>query len=203
MREGDLTDRADLAPLARIPHLYALGPLSGLHGELTIFDSKPYVARVGTEKTQPQIGHADIPRTPFLVWARVDRWREISWGGPPVPDLSALETRLEAAAKRAGIDRSRPFVFRIVGTARKGEYHVLDRKGNVPHSHAEHAKIQVRYPLANAQVELLGFWSDRHYGVWTHHGENVHIHLRTRDGKGSGHLDKIDLVRGAQLFVPY
>jgi len=48
----------------------------------------------------------------------------------------------------------------------------------------------------DADVELIGFWSDRHQGIFTHKGTHVHVHGRTGDGKLSGHVDGVTFVSG-------
>ena len=45
-------------------------------------------------------------------------------------------------------------------------------------------------------MELIGFWSDRHQGIFTHKGTHVHVHGRTGDGKLSGHVDGVTFVSG-------
>jgi len=57
MREGDLTGRVDLRSLAGRPHLYAVGPLEGLRGEVTIWDSKASLATL--KKGEVSIDKAD------------------------------------------------------------------------------------------------------------------------------------------------
>ena len=37
---------ADLATLPALPHLYALGPLEGVRGDVTVLDGCPHIARV-------------------------------------------------------------------------------------------------------------------------------------------------------------
>jgi hypothetical protein len=44
MHQGDLTGHVDLRSLANRPHLYAVGPLEGLRGEVTIWDGKASLA---------------------------------------------------------------------------------------------------------------------------------------------------------------
>jgi acetolactate decarboxylase len=43
---GDINGHVDLEPLEGVSDLYGLGPLEEVKGEITILDSKPYVARV-------------------------------------------------------------------------------------------------------------------------------------------------------------
>src|SRR6516164_10404394 len=46
---GKLAAALDLRTLADRPHLYGLGPLAQLRGEMTIADSRPALARVGRD----------------------------------------------------------------------------------------------------------------------------------------------------------
>jgi molybdopterin-binding protein len=43
---GDLQGHGDLEALSTASHLYGLGPLEGLRGEVSIFDSVPSIARI-------------------------------------------------------------------------------------------------------------------------------------------------------------
>src|SRR5262245_13717178 len=72
---GDLTPRADLRHLARVPHLYALGPLAGLQGEVTVIDGTPLITTLpgGVMRVEQSFAH----RACFLVHAEVPRWRWI------------------------------------------------------------------------------------------------------------------------------
>jgi acetolactate decarboxylase len=60
----------------------------------------------------------------------------------------------------------------------------------------------VRRLLAHAPVELVGFYSRQHRGIFTPKESNVHVHLRTEDGLISGHLETIRLVEGARVAIP-
>jgi hypothetical protein len=44
--DGDLRGHGELETLSTAAHLYALGPLEGLRGEVSIFDSVPSIARI-------------------------------------------------------------------------------------------------------------------------------------------------------------
>ena len=54
-----------------------------------------------------------------------------------------------------------------------------------------------RRTLEHAVVELVGFYSRQHRGIFTPRESNVHVHLRTEDGRISGHLETIRLAPGA------
>jgi hypothetical protein len=50
-----------------VPHLYGLGPLEGLRGEVSIFDSVPSIARIERETVVTAASWS--ARACFLVWA--------------------------------------------------------------------------------------------------------------------------------------
>jgi acetolactate decarboxylase len=60
----------------------------------------------------------------------------------------------------------------------------------------------VRRTIEHTPVELVGFHSLDHRGIFTPKESNVHVHLRTEDGRISGHLEAIRLAPGARLAVP-
>jgi acetolactate decarboxylase len=56
--------------------------------------------------------------------------------------------------------------------------------------------------MENTEVEMLGFYSDSHKAIFTHHTSNVHIHMRTVDDKLAGHVDDLILGDGMILKLP-
>ena len=56
--------------------------------------------------------------------------------------------------------------------------------------------------LEHTPVELIGFYSREHRGIFTPKESNVHVHLRTEDGQISGHLETVQLAPGARVAVP-
>ena len=62
--------------------------------------------------------------------------------------------------------------------------------------------MKVRFTLLETPIEVLGFRSDRHEGVFIPAGETMHMHLRTLDGRRSGHLEDVDLPPGSRLALP-
>lgn len=186
MRDRDFSARIDLTTLKGTPHLYALGPSEGLNAEITVFDGEPAIATVEKGAVRVSRGH---PKAAFLVWARVDRWQSV-----PVPAAVRTAEELERfaakAAKGRGIDAAKPFPFLVRGKAADLSYHIV-RGG-------EHLPFEAK----GASIEVLGFYSTAHHGVFTHHGTNIHLHFRTGDGKESGHIDALTLAPGATLLLP-
>lgn len=60
---------------------------------------------------------------------------------------------------------------------------------------------QVNYTLENEAVDIVGFFSTAHKGVYTHHDSFVHMHIITKDERMMGHLDAIDMETMV-LYLP-
>ena len=70
---GKLAAALDLTTLAGRAHLYGLGPLEQLRGEVTIADNRPALARVAPDGTV-SVTRSFAAGAPFFVWAEVPRW---------------------------------------------------------------------------------------------------------------------------------
>lgn len=196
---GDLRGHVELEPLSSVPHLYGLGPLEGLRGEVSIFGSVPSIARIerGTVVTAASWN----ARACFLVWAQVPAWSERATDGIAA-GLDGVEREVVTLAREEGLDPERPLPFRVRATAVEATFHVLDKCDGLPHNPERHEQAKVRRTLERASVELVGFHSRQHRGIFTPGESNVHVHLRTEDGRISGHLEAIRLAPGARLAVP-
>ncbi len=198
MQKGNLAAHIDCADLRPLKHLYALGPVEGLRGEVTVFDGTPAVTTV--EGGKPAVGES-WPKACFLVYAQVPRWQST-----PLPagvgSLAELEPHVLAAAKKAGLDVDKPFPFLLSGTPAGVKYHVVWKTDGLPHTKELHAKAKLAFEVAGREVQMLGFHSDKHRGVFTHHDSNTHVHFRAADGKDSGHVDAAALVPGMTLHLP-
>jgi len=68
-------------------------------------------------------------------------------------------------------------------------------------SPAEAHQGQTNYYLNNEEVEIVGFFSTEHQGVFTHHDSFLHMHLITKDKSLMGHLDELELDK-VTLYLP-
>ncbi len=199
MQKGDLSATIDLRTLADLKHLYALGPVEGLKGEVTVWDGRPSIARVVDGEVRTS-GRYDV-KACFLVYAQVRSWHEVSIPDE-VRDAGQLEAFVAGAARRVGVDPGRPFPFAVKGTFAKVAFHVVNKTDDEPHSRQTHDKVKVHFTAERVAAKLVGFYSDRHHGVFTHHGTNVHVHVITDDGKRSGHVESLRLGPGSVLLLP-
>ena len=196
---GDIGGRVELETLSSVPHLYGLGPLEGLRGEVSIFGGAPSIARI--ERDTVVTAASWSARACFLVWAQVPAWSERARDSAPA-GLDGIEREAVALAREMGLDPDRPLPFRVRGSAVQATFHVLDKRDGLPHNPERHEQAKVRRALERAEVELVGFYSRRHRGIFTPGESNVHVHLQTEDGRISGHLETIRLAPGARVEVP-
>jgi len=196
---GDLGGHVDLSPLSVLSDLYGLGPLEGARGEVSIFRGVPSIARVEHGVVVTTSGWA--VRACFLVWAQVPVWHTRIVDAA-VTDLAAVEEQVVELARERGIDAARPFPFHVAGLASHATLHVLDKRDGLPHTVERHEQAKVRQRLVTARLELIGFYSRHHRGVFTPGDSNLHVHGRTHDGRVSGHLEAIALEPGARIGVP-
>jgi acetolactate decarboxylase len=199
---GDLGGHVELEALSALPHLYGLGPLEELRGEISIFRSVPSIARIERETVETVVTAASWrARACFLVWAQVPAWFEQK--REAIPDgLDGIERAVVSLAREVGLDPDWPLPFRICATALEATFHVLDKRDGLAHNPERHEQAKVRRTLERAEVELVGFYSRHHRGIFTPRESNVHVHLRTADGRISGHLEMIQLAPGTLVAVP-
>jgi hypothetical protein len=196
---GDLSSRVSLERLAGLAHLYSVGPAAGLRGEITIVDGRIYVSRV-------EDGGVVVDRTfrheaPFLVWAQVGRWRDVAVA-ETVVDRPGLENLVMEQAHMLGVAAGRPFAFLLGGVPARVSLHVLDRRDDRPHSREIHDQIKVSFTIERRAVDIVGFCSARHAGVFVPVGHRVHMHVCTRDERMAGHVDDLRLDPGMTLRLP-
>ena len=49
---------------------------------------------------------------------------------------------------------------------------------------------------------MLGFYSDSHHAIFTHHTTNMHMHVKTDNNEIAGHVDALVLGEGMILKLP-
>jgi acetolactate decarboxylase len=195
MQRGDLATSIDLDTIQNKEHLYGVGPLDSLQGEITILDGKSYYSTLVNGEQIVRQGFAI--KAPFFVYANVTTWNEIQ-----VPDSVTTEIELEHFITSISKKTKEPFAFRITGRVDTARFHVVHLpSGTVIRSPADTHVGQRDYTLTSADVEILGFFSENHKGIFTHHDSNVHMHLITKDRKAMGHLDKLQLNSSTTLYI--
>jgi acetolactate decarboxylase len=200
IQNGDLSARINLDTLSEISNLYAIGPIEGLKGEITVYNGKSSIATI--EREQPKIYSSLNYNAVFLAYASASQWKkstiEKSIGG-----LSHVEAFVQNMAKKNNVDTQKPFPFRIEGIVDSLNYHIIYKSDNAPHNKTEHQRAKQKFSVYNSSVQIIGFWADSEsQGVYTHPDRRTHLHFMLEDNTESGHIDNIQLREGAILYLP-
>jgi acetolactate decarboxylase len=195
MHKGELFGTMDIDTIKNKNHLYGLGPVEYLKGELMIIDGKSYKSTVAADDSIA-MEETFKAKAPFFVYANVDKWKEIF-----LPDSVQSIPQLESFLDQTTKNHSRPFAFRLTADIDHCEIHIVNQpKGVEVHSPDDVQKKS--FDVKNEKAELLGFFSTEHKGVFTHHDSFVHIHILTADKKKMGHADKLMMKKGTvKLYI--
>jgi acetolactate decarboxylase len=205
---GKAEAKVPVSAMSGAPDIFGVGAVAGLDGEITIFEGKPYVTKVrGSTYT---MDHSPDHMATFAVWTR-----QTSWIDQPVPSTVKgyldVQNFVKARAAAAGIDVSRPFPFQLVGIPTEVKWHInVDLTEGKPITNELFAKSKASYVLKNEPMDIIGFYSENHPGVFISAyapaigavKNAMHIHLVTRDGKSAGHIDNLVLGTGMTLRLP-
>jgi len=197
---GKVAAAIDLRSLATTPFLYGIGPIAELRGEITILNSRPSLSRVGPDG-KVHVTESFEAGAPFLVWAEVPSWHEISIPAE-VRSFTDLEAFAPRAAEQVGLDPGRPFPFLVRGRQDLIDFHILNRIGNEPHNAEKHRKIQVPFELRQVEAVVVGFHSPAHRGVFIPMDSAIHMHFQSLDNTASGHIQSLKVGAGATLSLP-
>ena len=193
----DIGANVDLLSINKNPHVYALGPLAGLQGEVTVLDGQVFASTVSDN--QPKVMIDPGARSVFLVYASVPTWRSLD-----IPTNVITEKDL-AEFLEAQMPTNTRSAFQVRGTAAMARFHIQNYKGLAKDlTHEAHDEAKSFFELKNAAVQLVGFFTNRDQdgGSFVHLGQTTHIHLLSADRKQMGHLESIRLRAGAKLLLP-
>lgn len=196
MWKGELGSSISLDSISNKQGLYGIGPESYLTGELLINNGKSYVSRVTSDSTMFVEQKFDVS-APFFVYANVNKWEEIE-----LPQSIRTIKYVEKYVDEKTIKNKRPFAFKLIGNISKAVIHIQNLpEGTKVSSPDEAHQGQTNYVLKNEDVEVIGFFSTEHKGVFTHHDSYIHLHLITKDEQKMGHLDELE-INAMKLYLP-
>lgn len=204
MYKDNAAGKIKLSELRDLPHLYALGPLSGLRGEILVWDSLPFESRI--DKGQVQIKSDWDESAAFLVWSSVPAWRKIRVP-ESVSSLELLDSWLSSLSGPPGAPLPSQFPFLLKGNFSRIFWHIVNAKDDgrklTPEKHQE---SKFRGQAKNLNAEMLGFYSPAHQGYFIPSGRRSHLHFRTikSDYDVLAHVDEFDPKLDSQLtlYVP-
>lgn len=188
MMQGDLSAHMNLDTVDK-SHLYGLGPVAGLKGELLVWDGKIY----STTKDRKQLLQQDkVSQAAMLVYSNVEKWKSVSVKAS-INSYAELEKLIETTAKSNGYDTEIPFAFKIEAVPVKASYHIIDWVAGATHTMDNHKQFAYAGTFTHTKLFLLGFYSTHHQSIFTHHTTYMHIHALDEKTKTTGHLDDIQI----------
>jgi|TARA_B110000495_G_C22997256_1_gene588076 acetolactate decarboxylase len=202
MHKGDLSAKVTLDELKEMNHLFALGAVENLKGEVLILDGIPSVSYVkGNDSSKTMMLDDSFEKNAcLLVLASVEEWESINIPNTVVT-YEEFEGYVAETAAEKGIDIEKPFPFMIEGLAKSFDWHIIDwPEDDTEHSHEKHIYSGLYGTLENQTVEMLGFYSNKHHAIFTHHSTNMHVHVKS--DKATGHADNFTLGENMILKLP-
>jgi len=198
MRKGELFATLDLDSLSDKTHLYGMGPVEFLTGEITVINGRSFKSNV-----QPN-GEIKVEETfevkaPFFGYTQIEKWEERQ-----IPDSVYTIQQLENFLNASTRDRSRPYFFKLKGKVSNAKIHVVNLPKGSKVSSPEEAHVgQAVFSIKDKDAEIIGFFSTEHQTIFTHHSTFLHMHLITDDLLQMGHVDELNIVsQGIKLFLP-
>lgn len=196
MWNGELSSSINLDTISLKSGLYGLGPESYLRGELMINNGISYVSKVTSDSTM-SVEKTFETSAPFFVYGNVMEWDEIE-----LPTNIKKIQDLEQLIDDKTTESKRPFAFKLIGQIASAIIHIQNLpEGTKVSSPQEAHQGQINYQLNDESVEIVGFFSTEHKGVFTHHDSFLHMHLITTDESKMGHLDELE-IENMMLYLP-
>ncbi|MFK5982297.1 MAG: decarboxylase [Flavobacteriaceae bacterium] len=200
MQNADISGKVELSKFKDVKNFYALGAIENLKGEIQIFNSVPSISYVSNNSLK--IDKTFNKRATLLVYASVENWKDIKIPAEVIT-YGQLEVFVKKAASENGINVEEPFPFLLEGEIQKFDWHVINwRDGDTIHTHKKHKTKGMYGTIKNKEVEMLGFYSEKHKAIFTHHTRNSHIHVKMRKNGVAGHVDDLLLDIGMTLKIP-
>lgn len=196
MWKGELGGSIVLDTIADKEGLYGLGPMSYLEGEILINNGHSYISKVTSDSTMSVEKSFDVS-APFFVYANVREWNKLNVPSG-IKSIKELESFIDTESKVF----KRPFAFKVIGLVSSAKIHIQNLPSGTNVSSPEEAhQGQTDYFLKNEEVEIIGFFSTEHKGVFTHHDSFLHMHLLSADESKMGHLDELEIDKMA-VYLP-
>lgn len=179
-------------------NLYGMGPYDRMKGEIMVVNGKPFFASAFVEGKAVVSQSWDI-RSPFFVYSNVKDWEEFDLTGP-INSVEEIQKKVATIAKNKGYDLNEPFAFRVVGQFDKMSTHIVTPRNPEVEGYRKNVNSQI-FTLDNSTGELLGFYSEKHQGIFTGSKSFVHVHFLKGDQTFMGHLNEI--TTGDKTFKLY
>ena len=199
MQEQKLHGRVTLEEFSDTPGFFALGAMENLKGEILILDGAPVngIAKSGELAIDRSMEH----NAALLVGSSVEAWTEIHLDAT-INDFESLQFEIKEAAKKVGIDTNHAFPFLLRGTIKRLDWHVINASEATEQNHNAYKEAGLSGTVENEVLQILGFYSEKHQGVFTHHGSFLHMHFVNDEESIMGHVDDLSINGAVILMLP-
>lgn len=189
-----------LDTLADKSHLFAMGPYDKMKGEITVVDGKPFHASA-FEDGKAVVSQSWDVYAPFFVYSNVKDW-EVYDLSTSLTSVQDIQEKVAAIAIKKGYDVKQPFAFRIAGEIDEMTLHIVTPRSAEIEGYRPDIKSQ-KFDLTHTSGELIGFYSEKHQGIFTGSKSFVHVHFLKNDQTMMGHVDKINTGdKTLKLYLP-
>lgn len=185
-------------------NLYGVSPLGRLEGEVTALNGHIYVSKVKKKGKKKRILMAKPPSipAPFGVYAYVAKWDTLS-AEVNLNNEADLQAFIAQIALQHGFLPDAGFPFLVQGKFDSVAFHIISKPTTEKeHNHQLHSKAKKHFAARQIPGTLLGFYSTRHEGIFTHRGSYVHIHFLSDNKKQMGHLENIKISGNILILLP-
>lgn len=197
MMQADFTAVARLDTLVEKKNIYGLGPSENLKGEIIVLNSKVYRTVVEGQNLK----NTEVTKTnaAMLVYTQVGNWENVTIqkSVKTTKDLEAILTELAEAR-----NWKEAFPFQLYFKEGKIDQHVIDWKEGEVHTMDNHKKFARSITSENKKATLLGFYSTKHQGAFTHHTSTVHMHALETSTKTVAHVDNLTITKPFVILLP-
>lgn len=195
MLKGELFGRIDIDTIRNRKNLYGFGPAEYLTGELLIVNGKSYVSKVLPDSTMI-VEETYKVKAPFFAYDNITDF-EVEDLPASIRTISQLEEYINHKLK----NYNKAIFFKISDTIESAIIHTLNLpEGTEVKSHNDAHQGKVSFEIRNKKIDIIGFFSREHTGIFTHHDSNLHMHLISKDPSMMGHLDKAHFSKGAKIY---
>lgn len=183
MWKGEIYGKIAIDTISGQEHLYGIGPVENISGEILVLHGKAYSSRV-ISKTKMKVEEGNELKAPFFVYAIVQEWEEIE-----LPANVRAQSDLENFLHQLKINQ--PFAFRIEGFVDTANIHVVNLPAGKKVSSPDEAhEGKTSFDVFNKLSEIIGFFSTKHQGIFTHHDSYLHMHFAAAGYRRTGRCDR-------------
>ena len=198
MRQNQLQARVQLEDISMTSNTYGLGAIEGLSGEILLLDGRSYLSKAVSGNVMMET--AEAFGAALLVKTEVEAWNEFTF--TQASSIQDLESQIEAQAQSLGYDTDAILPFKISGKVDELTWHIINAKKATEPTHDAYKAAGISGQVKDKSVEILGFYSKNHQGVFTHHESFVHLHFIDREAQIMGHVDGLKFSSEVKFYLP-